>query len=92
MIMTLIGAVIPRLLLLVAWSNDPAFWERTLGSLPLLAAGWLLLPTTTLAYGLLAPNGLTLLNWVWLGLALLIDLATWGIGALAARKETSNFR
>jgi hypothetical protein len=92
MIMTLIGAVIPRLLLLVAWSNAPAFWESTLGSTALLAGGWLLLPTTTLAYGLLAPNGLTLLNWIWLGLALLIDLSTWGIGALAARKETSNFR
>jgi hypothetical protein len=90
--MTFIGAIIPRLLILVAWSNDPAYWEKALGSTLVLGLGWLVLPCTTLVYGLVSVNGLTLLNWVFLGMALLIDLGTWGFGALAARKQTSNFR
>ena len=43
-------------------------------------------------YGFVSPNGLTLLNIIFLILALLIDLATWGIGGLAARKQSSYYR
>ena len=93
MIMTFIGAVIPRLVLLVGWSNDPQYWGQTLFGGPLLfIGGWLLLPCTTLVYGIASVNGMSLLNWIFLAMALLIDLGTWGVGALAARKETSNFR
>jgi len=92
MIMTFIGAIIPRLLILVAWSNDPKYWETALNSTLVLGLGWLLLPCTTLVYGIASANGMTALNWIFLAMAFLIDLGTWGIGALAARKETSNFR
>jgi hypothetical protein len=35
---------------------------------------------------------MTLLNWIFLGLAFLIDLGTWGIGVFAARKQASLYR
>jgi len=57
---------------------------------PLL--GLLFFPWTTLIYGFVAPNGLSLLNIIFLASAFLIDLATWGVGFLATREQTSNYR
>jgi hypothetical protein len=36
------------------------------------------------------PGGLSLLNWIFLGCALAIDLGTWGIGFFASRQQVSN--
>jgi hypothetical protein len=38
------------------------------------------------------PNGLSLLNIIFLALALLIDLGTWGIGFFASRQQVSYYR
>jgi hypothetical protein len=54
--------------------------------------GFLFFPWTTLTYGFVAPNGLTLLNLIFLAFALLADLGTWGIGAFATRRQVSSFR
>jgi len=86
------GIVLPRFALLVGWYNDPTFWNNLLSSQLWLALGWLFLPWTTLIYGFTAPNGMTLINWIFVGCAVLLDLGTWGIGAFAARKQTSNYR
>ena len=43
-------------------------------------------------YALVQPNGLSLLNWLFLLGALLIDLGTWGVGFFASRKEYSSYR
>jgi hypothetical protein len=45
-----------------------------------------------LIYGFVAPNGLTILNIVFLIAALAIDLGTWGIGFFASRERVSNYR
>ncbi len=91
--MAIFSAVLPRFLLLVGWANDQAFWTSVLGAPVWFLGGFLFFPWTTFVYGYVSPNGMTLLNWVFLLCAFLIDLSTWGIGVLAARKETqSNFR
>jgi hypothetical protein len=90
--MALLGALLPRFALLVGWVNDPAYWNTVIQSQLFLLLGFLFLPWTTLIYGFVAPNGLSLLNIIFLAMALLIDLGTWGIGALAARKQTSYYR
>ena len=93
MVMSIIGAIFPRFLLLVGWVNSPSFWQSLYGSPIWLLFGFLFFPWTTFMYGFVSPNGMSILNWVFLGLAFMADLGTWGIGALAARKETpSNFR
>lgn len=90
--MTLIGAILPRFLLLVGWVNDPAYWGSALGSPVWFLGGFLFFPMATFTYGLVQLNGMGILNWAFVGFALLADLGTWGIGSLAARKEVSNFR
>jgi hypothetical protein len=90
--MAIFGAILPRFVLLVGWSNDQAGWVAALGSPVLLLGGFLFFPWTTLIYGFVAPNGLSLLNIIFLASAFLIDLATWGVGFLATREQTSNYR
>ena len=89
--MALFGAILPRFVLLVAWSNDQAYWGSLFGSGVWTLFGFLFFPWTTLIYGFAAANGMSLLNWIFLGLALLIDLGTWGIGGFAAKKQADSY-
>ncbi len=86
------GAILPRLLLLVGWYNDPTYWTGLLGSGVWLLGGFLFFPMTTFMYGLVQPNGMSLVNWIFVVLALAVDLGTWGIGIFAGRKEYSSYR
>ena len=92
MMMAIFGALLPRFVLLVGWSNDPAGWGAVFGSNIWLLGGFIFLPWTTLIYGLVQPNGLTFLNIIFLIGALGIDLATWGVGFFATRKQASSYR
>jgi hypothetical protein len=93
LMMALFGAIVPRVLLLIGWVNAQAAWEAIFGAPVWFLAGFLFLPWTTFVYGFISPNGMSLLNWIFLGGAFLVDLGTWGIGALSARKAApSNFR
>jgi hypothetical protein len=89
----LFGIIIPRFVLLVGWYNDQSYWNSLLGSQLLLGLGWLVLPWTTLIYGFTAANGMSFLNWIFVFLAFLLDVGTYGFGGFAARKErTSNYK
>ena len=86
------GALLPRFVLLVAWSNDGTYWGNLFGSGVWFLGGFLFFPWTTLIYGLVQTNGLSIVNWIFLLFALLIDLGTWGVGFFASRKEYSSYR
>jgi len=73
--MALFGAILPRFMLLVVWSNDQTYWANLLGMPVWFLGGFLFFPWTTLVYGFAAVNGLSLLNWIFIGAALLIDRA-----------------
>ena len=90
--MAIFGALLPRFALLVGWANDPASWQAIFGSPVLFLGGLLFFPWTTLIYGFVQPNGLSLFNIIFLIAALLIDLGTWGIGFFATRQQVSNYR
>ena len=77
--------------LLVGWVNDPTAWTNLFGSPVWFLAGFLFFPWTTLIYGMVALNGMTLLNWIFVLFAFLIDLGTWGLGAFAGRKATESY-
>jgi hypothetical protein len=90
--MAIFGALVPRFALLVGWSNDGAFWGSLFGSPVWFLGGFLFFPWTTLIYGFVAPNGLSILNIVFVVMAFIIDLGTWGIGFFASREQVSNYR
>lgn len=89
----------PRLALALWWFMDPARimaafagWSTTLGGLtaPLWVwplAGLLLVPWTTIAYVFVSPGGITTLEWVVLGIALLLDLGAHGGGGRAYQQR-----
>ena len=90
--MAIFGAILPRFVILAGWVNDQAGWKAVFGSEIWLLGGFIFLPWTTLIYALVQPNGMSLLNWIFLGCALLIDLGTWGVGFFAGRKQVDNYR
>lgn len=90
--MAIFGAILPRFVLLVGWSNDSAYWESLLGAPVWFLGGFLFFPWTTLIYGIVQGNGMSLLDWIFVGAAFMIDLGTWGVGFFASRERVSNFR
>ena len=84
----LIGA--PRIGLFFWWFAQPARFTIAFGQAwlwPLL--GFFILPWTTLAYVFVAPGGLTVFDWIIIGLAFLIDIAAHGGGGRAYRDRRS---
>jgi hypothetical protein len=90
--MAIFGAILPRFILLVGWSNDQAYWGSVLGAPVWFLGGFLFFPWTTLIYGLVQRNGLSLLNIIFLVMGFLADLGTWGVGVFAGRQQVSSYR
>jgi len=86
------GIVLPRFALLVGWYNNPTAWNALYGSQLLFGLGWLAIPWTTLIYGFVAPNGMSLVNWIFVLLAFLLDIGTYGLGFFGGRKQYSSYR
>jgi hypothetical protein len=83
-----------RFFLIFAWLARPIAFERVFGGswiLPCL--GIMILPFTTLMYVLLITNGvgtiggLSGLDWLWMALAVVVDLATIGAAGAANRNQ-----
>ena len=79
----------PRLAILVWWLIQPYRWQATFNTFfwPLL--GFLFLPWTTLMYVLVYPGGINGFDWIWLGLGLLADIASYSGGAYSGRDRIS---
>lgn len=56
--------------------------------MPLL--GWVVLPIVTFVYVLIAPQGIQGLDWLWLALALLADIAVWAGGGYLNRRRLAS--
>ncbi|HRQ41333.1 MAG TPA: hypothetical protein PLD25_25725 [Chloroflexota bacterium] len=68
-----------RIMLLMFWIARPNVMDSMFGSFLVPCLGFLFLPFTTLMYVLLQANavgGLSGLDWLWLGLAALMDIAS----------------
>jgi len=79
-LLALVAVFTPRLGVFLVWLARPTIFEAAFS--PLFAIiGIIFVPFTTLIYALLwTPNGFDGLDWLWLALALAIDLG----GGLAA--------
>jgi hypothetical protein len=82
----------PRIGIIVWYIIDPARWQAVFDSLLLPILGFLLLPWTTLAYVLLGVDGLSTLDWIFMAVALLIDVSAYGGGGYGNRKRIRRVR
>ena len=77
MFLVLLGTLVgPRLAIFLWWAFDTSRWSAAFDSFWWPLVGILIAPWTTLAYALVAANGVAGWDWVWLTSALLIDLAS----------------
>ena len=75
----------PRAGIIVWWLLDPARWGAAFETIVWPVIGFVFVPWTTLMYVLVLPNGIDGLDWLWLGLAFLVDLMSWSGGAYGNR-------
>ena len=76
----------PRIAGPIWWLVQPARWSAAFNNnilWPIL--GIIFVPWTTIMYVLVAPGGVTGLDWLWLGLGLLADVAWWAGGGFRKR-------
>jgi hypothetical protein len=76
-------------MLLMVWFARPVMMDAAFGSFIIPCLGWLFLPFTTLMYVFLKQGVGTIqgLDWLWLFLAVLMDLASIGASAAANRNR-----
>ncbi|MFN8483212.1 MAG: hypothetical protein U0768_09255 [Anaerolineae bacterium] len=76
----------PRVVGALWWLFQPAIWQLAFNGWPVAwwlwpVAGIIFLPWLTLMYVLVAPGGIVGWDWLWLGLALVADIAMYTGGA-----------
>ncbi len=81
----------PRLAILIWWLMRPAYFMAVFNSFIWPLLGFIFLPWTTLMYAIVGFNGIVWFDWIWLGLALLADLASYGGGAYGNRNRMPGY-
>jgi hypothetical protein len=84
LILLLLG---PRTAIFFWWLTSPERWDRAYDSFLVPFLGFVLAPWTTLAYVVVAPAGVRGLDYLVLGIALLVDIGASGGGSDRARRR-----
>jgi hypothetical protein len=80
----------PRLAVLIWWLIRPGYYALVFRTWIWPLLGLIFLPWTTLMYLIVfGANGIVGFDWVWLGLALIADLASYGGSAYGNRSRFS---
>ena len=79
----------PRFAILIWWLIRPVYYNLVFNTWIWPLLGVIFLPWTTLMYLILGGGPLIGFDWVWLGLALLADLGSYGGGAYGNRERFS---
>jgi hypothetical protein len=77
----------PRSVIVIWWFIQPLRWDAVFHSFLLPFLGFLFLPWTTLTYFLAEPGGLIGLDFLWLGLAVIADVASYAGSGLYGRRR-----
>jgi hypothetical protein len=78
----------PRLGILVMWliPQGQRLMNMAFNTFIWPLLGFIFLPWTTLMYAIVyGPNGLVGFDWVWLGIGVVLDIATWSGGGVRRR-------
>ena len=85
-------ATFSRITVLMIWLARPAAFNAAFSTFILPCLGILFLPITTLTYLLLwSSTGLQGLDWLWIGLAVLMDILTIGCAAYTNRDRMPGY-
>ena len=79
----------PRSAIVLWWFFDSLRFDVTFSSFWVPFIGFLLAPWTTLMYVIVAPGGVNGFDWVWLGLAVIFDLASYSSSGVYGRRRRS---
>ncbi len=85
-LLALLGAVAPRLALILMWLFTDLL-SQAFDSFVLPLLGFLFLPLTTVIYVFVSPGGLGPFDWILLVIGFLIDLGSYGSGAWGRRRR-----
>ena len=77
----------PRAGILVWWLLEPGRWGAAFDTFVVPLLGFMFFPLTTLMYVAVFPGGVDGFDYVWLGLALLLDVGSWSGGAYGNRNR-----
>ena len=75
----------PRVAIVIWWLMEPLRWQATFDSIVWPILGIIVAPWTTLMYVLVAPGGVMGLDWLFIGIAVLGDIAFWAGGGYGNR-------
>ena len=67
----------PRAAILIWWIWQPGRWDLAFSTWVWPVLGFVFAPWTTMSYVLVAPGGVNSLDWIWIALGVLADLAFW---------------
>jgi hypothetical protein len=89
----ILGLIIPRILLIGMWLFTPLVSRAFAGPI-LPALGLILAPFTTMAYAFFAggSGGMTLIGWIVVGLALLLDVGVFTGAGYANRDKIPSWK
>ena len=79
----------PRAAILIWWLVDTDRWKLAFDSFFVAFLGFLFVPWTTLMYVVVAPGGVEGFDWVWMILAILVDIGAYTGGAYGNRGRTA---
>jgi hypothetical protein len=75
----------PRAGILFWWLIEPARWGAAFDTFIWPFLGFLFAPWTTLMFVIVSPLGVDGLDWLWIGLAVFADVASYAGGAYGGR-------
>ena len=75
----------PRLAVIVWWLVNTSYVNNAFNNLIWPILGIIFAPWTTLAYIIFYPSGITGLDWLWMGIAILVDLGSYAGGGWGNR-------
>jgi hypothetical protein len=92
--LTLFVVLGPRIAGVFWWIAQPARWVGAVGAFdswiwPVL--GLVFLPFTTLMYVAIAPGGIVSWDWLWMGLAVFADIASYAGGGYGNRNRIPGY-
>ena len=89
----ILAGVAPRIAFAILWIARPTVVAAAFGDFllwPLL--GLVFLPFTTLMYTILwGPGGLTGFDWIWVGIAFVLDIGHYGYSAYGNREQLPGY-